>query len=178
MSEAGATSWIQSHAALAFLREIRSPRWGLLGQGFRFALSGGFVALLYLTITTVLHSVLAVPFQIALAIGFASAVTVHFALQRLFVWRHPGQFALPAHHQAARYLLVAGIQYGVTALSTARLPSLLGVPVEVVYLTTVLLVAAVNFVVFRDRVFHPNASRGSYYQRGESPRGRGEGRDE
>jgi hypothetical protein len=27
-------------AALEFLGDIRSPRWGIYGQGFRFALSG------------------------------------------------------------------------------------------------------------------------------------------
>lgn len=158
MSEAGTTSWRQSHAVLAFLRDIRSPQWGLLGQGFRFALSGGFVALVYLTTTTVLHSVLGVPFQIALAIGFAVGMAVHFTLQRLFVWRHPGQFALPAHHQAARYLPMAGVQYGVTALSTARLPGLLGVPVEMVYVPTMLVVAAINFAVLRGRVFHSGSA--------------------
>jgi len=156
MSEAGTTSWRQSHAALAFLHDIRS-QGGLFSQGFRFALSGGFVALVYLATTTVLHSVLGVPFQIALAIGFAVGMAVHFTLQRLFVWRHPGQFALPAHHQAARYLPMAGVQYGVTALSTARLPGLLGVPAEMVYVPTMLVVAAINFAVFRGRVFHPGS---------------------
>jgi putative flippase GtrA len=160
------------------LRVLRSPERGLLGQGFRFALSGVLVALVYLTTTTTLHSVLAVPFQIALAIGFTVAVTVHFTLQRLFVWRHPDRFALPAHHQAARYLLVAGAQYGVTALSTARLPGLLGVPVEVVYVTSAVLVAAINFVVFRDRVFHPRVRHDACAQPNDPPLGSGEECDE
>ena len=178
MSDPTVSSWRSWQATHGLLREIRSPKWELLGQSFRFALSGIAVALVYLTTTTVLHSVLAVPFQVALAIGFTVAVTVHFTLQRLFVWRHPGRFALPAHRQAARYLSVAGIQYGVTALSTARLPSLLGVPVEAVYLTTALLLAAVNFVVFRDRVFHPRAGFVTGAQAGESPLEPGEARDE
>jgi putative flippase GtrA len=155
MSEAGITSSRQSHAVLAFLRDIRSPRWGLFGQGFRFALSGSFVALVYLTSTTVLHSVLGVPFQIALAIGSTVGIAVHFTLQRLFVWRHPGEFALSAYRQATRYLAMAGAQYGVTALSTARLPGLLGVPVEMVYVSTMLVLTAINFAFFRGRVFHP-----------------------
>ncbi len=159
MSESAATSWRPLHATRRILRDIRSPKSGLLGQGLRFVLSGGFVALVYLTTTTLLHSELAVPFQIALAIGFALGMVFHFTLQRLFVWRHPGQFALPAHRQVARYLLVAGTQYGVTALSTARLPGLLGVPVEVVYLTTILIVTSINFVVFRGRIFHAGPAR-------------------
>jgi putative flippase GtrA len=144
------------HLARAFLRDIRSPEWGLAGQGFRFALAGVAVATLYVAVTTILHDVFYVPFQIALAVGFVVSVALHFTLQRLFVWRHHEKFALAVHHQAARYLCVCGSQYGVTALSTAQLPTLLGLPVEVVYLLTMLTVAGINFIVFRGRVFHSN----------------------
>lgn len=142
------------HVLQAFVRDIRSPRWGLAGQGVRFAISGGLVAIVYTTVTTVLHDGFSVAFQIALAIGFVTSVSLHFTLQRLFVWRHYERFALALHHQAARYLCVCASQYGVTVLSTAELPGLVGLPVEVVYVLTMLTVAAVNFVVFRGRVFH------------------------
>jgi len=144
-----------------FLRDVRSPRWGLAGQGFRFALSGSLVAILYVSITTLLHEAFAVPFQIALAAGFLVGVTVHFTLQRVFVWRHYEQFALAWHQQATRYLLVCGSQYGITALSSAQLPALLGLPVELVYLLTVLSVTGLNFILFRGRVFHAVAVVGS-----------------
>lgn len=140
--------------ARAFLRDIRSPEWGLAGQGVRFAIAGVAVATLYVAVTTLLHDAFSVPFQIALAAGFVVSVALHFTLQRLFVWRHHGRFALAVHHQAARYLCVCGSQYGVTALSTAQLPGLVGLPVEVVYLATMITVAGINFVVFRGRVFH------------------------
>jgi putative flippase GtrA len=142
------------HIAHAFIRDIRSPDWGLAGQGIRFAISGSLVALLYISVTTALHEAFAVPFQIALASGFAAGVMLHFTLQRVFVWRHHQSFALALHQQAARYLLVCCTQYGVTALATARLPSLLGLPVELVYLITMVGVTSVNFIVFRGRVFH------------------------
>jgi putative flippase GtrA len=144
--------------AQAFLRDIRSPRWGVIGQLLRFALSGGVVAVVYVSLTTVLHDVFAVPFQIALAIGFSVGVVLHFTLQRVFVWRHSEAFALAVHFQAARYLCVCASQYGVTALSTAVLPSVVGLPVEVVYITTMLALAVFNFIVFRGRVFHPVAA--------------------
>jgi putative flippase GtrA len=140
--------------ARAFVRDIRSPRWGLAGQGVRFALSGALVALVYVAVTTLLHDAFDVTFQIALAIGFVVSVALHFTLQRLFVWRHYERFALPAGHQAIRYLCVCGVQYAVTALSTAKLPGLVGLPVEVVYLATMLTVAGVNFLLFRGRIFH------------------------
>jgi putative flippase GtrA len=145
---------------LAFLRDIRSPRWGLAGQGLRFVISGCVVALVYIAVTTVLHDAFAVPFQTALAIGFASGVCLHFTLQRLFVWRHYQKFALAFHRQASRYLGVCVTQYAITALSTSQLPSLLRTPVEVVYLVTMVTVAAVNFLVFRGRVFHPDSQVG------------------
>jgi putative flippase GtrA len=125
-----------------------------MGQGVRFALAGGIVALVYLTVTIVLADVFGVPFQAALAIGFGVATIVHFTLQRVFVWIHHEEFALPMHHQAARYLAAASVQYGLTAASTAFLPSVLDAPTEVVYLVTVAAVISTNFLVFRHGIFH------------------------
>jgi putative flippase GtrA len=149
----------RSQLALAFLRDIRSPEWGLFGQGFRFALSGSIVAVVYVTVTTVLHDAFAVPFQIALAIGFVVSVCLHFTLQRFFVWRHYEGFALEIQHQALRYLLMCATQYGITALSTSQLPGVLGLPVEIVYFATMLTVAGLNFMIFRGRVFHPGRGK-------------------
>ena len=126
----------------------------MLGQGVRFGLAGGTVALVYLTTTTVLAQVLGMAFQVALAIGFCLALVVHFSLQRAFVWVHHEEFVLPLHHQAGRYLVAAAVQYGVTAASTALLPSLLGIATEIVYLATVGVVAAANFLVLRHGIFH------------------------
>lgn len=126
----------------------------MLGQGARFALAGATVALVYLASTTALADVVGLPFQVALPIGYSLGLIVHFTLQRVFVWAHGEAFALALHHQALRYLSVAAVQYGVTAASTALLPSALGVPTELVYVVTVALVTATNFVVFRHGIFH------------------------
>jgi putative flippase GtrA len=155
-----ATGW-RGRIALEFLLDIRSPRWGVYGQGLRFAMSGGFVALVYATATTVLHVACGLPFELALAIGYVLSAVVHYTLQRLFVWRHAEQFALRPHLQIVRYLCVSGSQYGLTALATARLPSLLGVPVEGVFLPTMLTLAVINFIIFRTRVFHAGPARGA-----------------
>ena len=133
---------------------LSAPDPGILRQGLRFALAGGTVALVYLTTTTVLAEVVGMPFQAALAIGFCVGLLVHFTLQRLFVWRHYEEFALPLHHQAGRYLVVAAIQYGVTVASTSLLPAALGVSTELVYLATVAVVLSTNFLVFRHGIFH------------------------
>jgi putative flippase GtrA len=135
-------------------RALREPDPGILRQGVRFALAGGTVMVVYLTTTTVLAEVFGVPFQAALAIGFCVALLVHFTLQRLFVWTHHEEFALPLRHQVGRYLTVAAAQYGVTAASTSLLPSALGVATVIVYLATVALVTSTNFLVFRHGIFH------------------------
>jgi putative flippase GtrA len=144
--------------AQAFLRDIRSPRWGVAGQLIRFVLSGSIVAVVYVSTTTALHVVFAVPFQLALTIGFLVSLGLHFTLQRVFVWRHTERFALGARNQVIRYLGVAGSQYGLTALATSQLPRLVGLPVEAVYLLTMATIAVFNFIVFRGRIFHPDAN--------------------
>jgi putative flippase GtrA len=150
----GFTTSTRLSPAQAFLRDIRSSKRGLAGQGVRFAIAGGVVAMIYLSLTTVLHDVFSLPFQLALVLGFTFAVSVHFTLQRVFVWKHNGKFALSIHHQAVRYLGVCFMQYGLTALSTAQLPKLLSLPLELVYVVTALLLAGLNFALFRGGVFH------------------------
>jgi putative flippase GtrA len=141
-----------------FVRRVRDPSSGLFGQSVRYALTGGIVATVYLGVTTLLADVAGLHFQIALIIGFCCGMSVHFTMQRFFVWVHHEEFALPFHHQAGRYLLVAGAQYGTTALSTSTLPAALDLPTEVVYVATVAVLICVNFLVFRNGVFHARAS--------------------
>lgn len=136
------------------LGHLRSPDSGVLGQGVRYAIAGGTVALVYLTVTTVLADGFGVPFQVALAIGFVSGLLVHFTLQRFFVWVHHTEFALGLGAQVGRYLLVAGVQYAITALVTSVVPGALGVPVTPVYFATALTLAGINFLIFRSGVFH------------------------
>jgi putative flippase GtrA len=126
----------------------------VMAQGVRFVFSGVVVSIVYITITTVLSAVSHLEFQLALAIGWCAAVSVHFTLQRTFVWAREEQFALAFGHQVGRYLLVAGSQLGITAATTAVLPSVLGVSAEVVYLGTAALLTLFNFLVFRHGVFH------------------------
>ncbi len=130
---------------------------GERGRMMRFALVGCIVAFVYLFSTTFLSAVVGLPFQLALAIGYCLALAVHFTLQRVFVWAHTEGFVLPFHHQLGRYLLVTCVQYAITAGLTSLLPSLLGLPTEVVYLATVPLIALANFLVFGRLIFHSGA---------------------
>jgi putative flippase GtrA len=138
----------------AAVRYFRSPDSGLPGQGVRFVIAGGAVAVFYLALTTTLADGFEVPFQIALAVGYCSAVAVHFTLQRYFVWVHRRGFALLARQQAGRYLLVSGLQYGLTAAVTSLVPKEFGFPVTPVFLVTAVMITVLNFLFFRARVFH------------------------
>lgn len=90
----------------------RGPAWAeLRGQGLRFVIVGGVIAGVYVGTTTLLDEIIGVPFELSLAIGFALAIVTHFSLQRLYVWRHAAAFALSLHHQLARYVAMAGVQY-------------------------------------------------------------------
>jgi putative flippase GtrA len=133
---------------------LRSPDSGAVGQGVRYAIAGTIVALWYLATTTILADVVGVAFQLALAIGFVTALLLHFTLQRFFVWVHHSEFALGLGSQVRRYLAVAGAQYALTAAATAVLPSALGLPVTLVYYATVIVLASANFLIFRGVVFH------------------------
>jgi putative flippase GtrA len=129
----------------------------LPAQGVRFATSGVAVGLFYLLVTTILADVFGVDFQVALALGFASALTLHFVLQRVFVWAHHGDYALETPQQVPRYLAVALLQYALTSAATRFLPDALGVSVTLVYLVTAVTLSVISFFVFRSRVFHPKA---------------------
>ena len=141
---------------LLLARHLRSPDSGVVGQGVRFLLAGGVVVVVYVTTTIVLADVIGLHFQIALALGFLVAMAVQFTLYRGFVWRHP-EYALPMHHQAGRYVTAAAAGYGFSAACTAVLPSALGVPVEAVYVMTVVALPLINFLILRYVIFHAKA---------------------
>lgn len=142
----------------SFLLSLLTPDSGILGQGMRFTIAGSIVTVVYLGTTTLFAKVANMPFQLALITGFSIALVVHFTLQRLFVWTHHEEFALPLHHQLGRYLTVSAAQYGLTAASVAVMPSVLGLSAEVVYLATVAVVYSVNFLVFRHGIFHADST--------------------
>jgi putative flippase GtrA len=135
------------------VRTLRSPDSGLLGQGARFAIAGATVWIVSTSVTLGLAAG-GLPFEAALAIGFSVGLVVHFTLQRFFVWVHHEDFALAFHHQLGRYLAVAATQYATLAAATGILPGLVGLPDSVVYLATMATIVCLNFLVFRNGVFH------------------------
>lgn len=136
-------------------RHLRSPESGVLGQGVRFVISGGTVAVVYVAVTTVLVHLVGMPFQLALAIGFTTALVTHFLFQRYFVWVHRERFSLSARGQILRYGAIAATQYVTTAAAIAFLPPALNVSTTLVYLVWTAVVSVGNFILFGRGVFHP-----------------------
>jgi putative flippase GtrA len=130
----------------------------------RYAVAGAVVALVYVGGTLLLSGPVGLPIQAAIPIAYVVAVALHFVLQRTFVFRHDGDFALSVHEQVVRYVLIAATQYPATAALTALLPELTGVSDQVAYLITVALISLTFFFVLRGGVFHPEKRRVAHEQ--------------
>ena len=132
-------------------------RYPLAGPLVRYGAAGATVAVVYLAVPLVLNGVIGVPIEVAILLAYVLAVTLHFNLQRHFVFRHVDEFALSARQQIGRYLVIGAIQYPTTALATAFLPGLLGVSQRVIFVLVTLVMSVTFFVLLRGHVFHPNA---------------------
>lgn len=131
------------------------------GAAIRYGVAGGVVAGVYLGIPLLLNGVLAVPIQVAIPFAYILAVTLHFNLQRHFVFAHVDRFALSVRHQIGRYVVIGAIQYPTTALATAFLPGLLGVSERVMFVIITLCISVAFFLVLRGHVFHPTDEESS-----------------
>ncbi len=121
----------------------------------RWAISGTTVAISYVGATALLSGPLGVDIQVAIPIAYVSAAVLHFTLQRYFVFHDAGAFALAIHHQIGRYVAIGLTQYGLTAVTTAALPALFGIPDLVAYLLATVAFSVTAFFVLRGGVFQP-----------------------
>ncbi len=131
---------------------LRHPHTGL---ALRYGIAGATVAAVYLLIPLLLDGALGVAIQVAIPIAYVLAISLHFNLQRHFVFRHVAKFALTRREQIRRYLAVGAIQYPTTALLTWGLPEALGLSQRVAFVSTTLTISLAFFLVLRKRIFHP-----------------------
>jgi putative flippase GtrA len=127
----------------------------LTGPLIRYCIVGGGVALVYLGVPLLLHDVVGMPIEVAIPIAYALAITLHFNLQRHFVFHHIDEFALSTRTQIGRYAMIAAVQYPTTALATAFLPGLLHISSDVAFLIVSPTISVMTFMVLRGHVFHP-----------------------
>jgi putative flippase GtrA len=99
--------------------------------------------------------------QAAIPIAYLLAVSLHFTLQRYFVFHDAGAFALAVHHQVGRYVVIGLAQYGGTAAMTALLPALFGIPSLSAYFIAAIGFALTTFFLLRSHVFHREPAGGA-----------------
>lgn len=126
----------------------------LAGVGLRYATTGVIVGLVYVGTPVVLNGGAGVAIQVAIPIAYVLAVSLHFNLQRHFVFRHVAEFALSRRQQIRRYLMIGAVQYPTTAIATALLPELLGLSARVTYVVVTLTMSLVFFLLLRAHIFH------------------------
>ena len=125
-----------------------------LAQGARFLLAGGFITILYLSVTTLLRTAFDAPWWLAIAVGYVVATSTHFVLHRRFVFRREEGFQLTIGQQLPRFVAVVVCQYAVTATAMAVLPDLLGLPSLLVFFGVAATVTIASFLLLRTRLFH------------------------
>ncbi len=129
-------------------------RHPLAGPTLRYGLAGATVAAVYLAIPLVLNGGFGIAIQIVIPIAYVLAVSLHFTLQRRFVFRHVEQFALSTRQQIGRYAAIGAVQYPTTALGTALLPGVLGVSERAVFVGMTVAISVTFFLLLRTHVFH------------------------
>jgi putative flippase GtrA len=138
------------------MRSIRALlAHNLTGPLIRYGIAGCCVAIVYLGVPLLLHDVAGLPIEVAIAIGYAVAIMLHFNLQRHFVFRHVDQFALTTRQQIGRYAMIAAVQYPTTALAAAFLPGLLHISSDAAFVVITLSISLTAFLMLRGHVFHP-----------------------
>jgi putative flippase GtrA len=120
----------------------------------RYAIAGATVFGTYVACTLLFSGPLGIPIAIAIAIAYVLSVSLHFCLQRFFVFRDRTEFALATHHQIGRYIVIGGVQYCITATLTAVLPGWLGVSEQIVYVCSAFALSGGVFLLLRGGVFH------------------------
>jgi putative flippase GtrA len=119
----------------------------------KFAFTGGLVALVGLASMTLQLAVLGLPGQLALVITYIVSTTLHFSMNRRWVWHGEGGYRHHLTAQGRRYLAVVGVSYGTNAAALAWLPGWLDVPQLAVYFVTTMVLALIGYVALRHWVF-------------------------
>ncbi len=136
-------------------KRVPSPIHGLITWStLRYAISGSIVGLFSLGMPVLINIELGIPLEVCIPIIYVLAVVLQFSLQRVFVFRHVETFALPLRRQVLWYVAIAAVQYPASALATAFLPTLIGVPARLVYVVATLVIAVLTFLFLRKNVFH------------------------
>jgi putative flippase GtrA len=138
---------LDSQRAIGLRRHPTVQRLG------RFALSGLAVQGVYAALMAVFLLGVDLHRQLALVLSYAGALTVHFTLNRRFVFAPSAGYAHGLSSHGKRYLVTAVGVYGATALGLAVLPGALGVAPYLAWLMVTVTIGVLNFVLLGRFVF-------------------------
>jgi len=124
----------------------------------RFLVTGGSVAALHLGLVSAMV-LLGVHIQAALIVSYAVSLTVHFTLNRQWVFATDQGYAFHLTLQGVRYLCAAAISYAGSAAAVALLPGPLGLPDLAVFFLATGAMTCVTFVVLHLWVFRAAQDR-------------------
>ena len=124
----------------------------------RFVLTGGSVALIHLSLVSAMV-LLGIDIQLALILSYLVSLTIHFTLNRQWVFANDQGYAFRLSLQGLRYLCTAALSYAVTAAAIAFLPGVLGLPELAVFFLVTGAMACVTFVILQLWVFRGGPDR-------------------
>jgi putative flippase GtrA len=127
----------------------RAPRLKVIA---RFLATGGIVAVVHLSLVSAMV-LLGVDIQLALIASYVVSLSIHFTLNRQWVFATDQGYVFHFTLQGARYLATAGLSYGCTAAALAVLPDALGLPELAVFFLASGVMAVVSFVLLNTWVF-------------------------
>ncbi len=120
----------------------------------RYALAGLTTAVIGTTAVFLLSGPGGLAIQLAILLSYPLNLTVHFSLQRWFVFTDREVYTLAMGRQLRRYLVAAGAQYGYIAAGTALLVHFAGIGDRPAYLIAIAVAPVILFITLRLGVFH------------------------
>ncbi len=118
----------------------------------KFLLTGSTVTAVQLGAVTSL--VLAgVPIQLALGMAYVVSLSLHFTLNRQWVFASDKGYAFRFTGQGARYIIIAISSYALTATGVAVVPGLLGIPQLAAFFLVTAMVACFSFLALHLWIF-------------------------
>lgn len=120
----------------------------------RYLIAGAITAAVGIGATLLLSGPIGVPIQLAILASYPLILTVHFTLQRQFVFAREEDYALGTSSQMRRYFVLVAVQYVFVASCTALLSHVAGLDDRVAYLISVALGTGLVFTAMRLQVFH------------------------
>ena len=154
-------SRVYSAEPLAPVASDRPAHIGFTLQLARFGVAGALVFGVYTGGTLLLSGPLGVPIVVAIALAYLVGVTLHFLLQRHFVFLDRDTFALPLKAQVSRYVVIGVCQYTLTSVAVTTLPHVIGASQQLVFVGVVVAISLFSFTVLRTAIFHEPRAGGS-----------------